>query len=85
MKRGWWLMEMRLQQMVIGGHSPFLSQTLQESGIRDHYNCMVVGLDEGEKNLTAITPSHRFELGDVLWIVGEEHNVKGILAVNEPA
>ena len=77
--------EMRLQQMVIGEHSPFLSQTLQESGIRDHYNCMVVGLDEGEKNLTAISPSHRFELGDVFWIVGEEYNVKGILAANEPS
>ena len=74
--------EMRLQQFAIGPKSPFLGQTLQQSGIRDHYNCMLVGLDEGEKNLATIAPTYRFELGDVLWIVGEEQNVKGILQAN---
>jgi len=74
--------EMRLQQIIVGPKSPFLDQTLRESGIRDRYNCMVVGLDEGEKNLTIITPNYRFALGDVLWIVGEEQNVKGLLEAN---
>lgn len=74
--------EMRLQQIIVGQKSPFLDQTLRESGIRDQYNCMVVGLDEGEKNLTIITPNYRFALGDVLWIVGEEQNVKGLLEAN---
>lgn len=74
--------EMRLQQIIVGQKSPFLDQTLRESGIRDRYNCMVVGLDEGEKNLTIITPNYRFALGDVLWIVGEEQNVKGLLEAN---
>ncbi len=75
--------EMRLQQVVIGAGSPFLSHTLCESGIRDHYNCMVIGLDEGEKTLTAVTPSYRFQLGDALWIVGEENNVKRFVNANE--
>lgn len=74
--------EMRLQQIIVGQKSPFLDQTLRESGIRDRYNCMMVGLDEGEKNLTIITPNYRFALGDVLWIVGEEQNVKGLLEAN---
>lgn len=74
--------EMRLQQIIVGQKSPFFDQTLRESGIRDRYNCMVVGLDEGEKNLTIITPNYRFALGDVLWIVGEEQNVKGLLEAN---
>lgn len=73
---------MRLQQIIVGQKSPFFDQTLRESGIRDRYNCMVVGLDEGEKNLTIITPNYRFALGDVLWIVGEEQNVKGLLEAN---
>lgn len=74
--------EMRLQQIIVGQKSPFFDQTLRESGIRDRYNCMVVGLDEGEKNLTIITPNYRFALGDVLWIVGEEQNVKGLQEAN---
>lgn len=49
--------EMRLQQIIVGQKSPFLDQTLRESGIRDRYNCMVVGLDEGEKTSPSSRPT----------------------------
>lgn len=74
--------EMRLRQIVIAPGSPLMGKTMQESGIRDRYNCMAVGLDEGEKNLTVVTPTHRFAPGDVLWVVGEERNVDGLVAAN---
>ena len=68
--------EMRLHHLVISGSSPFLGKTLQESGIRDKYNCMAVGLEQGHEHLSQIDPKHRFEKGDVLWIVGEEDDLK---------
>ena len=37
---------------------------------------MVVGVDEGQQNLTLIDPARKFEIGDVLWIVGEEDSLK---------
>lgn len=74
--------EMRLRQIVIAPGSPLMGKTMQESGIRDRYNCMAVGLDEGEKNLTVVAPTHRFAPGDVLWVVGEERNVDGLVAAN---
>ena len=40
--------EMKLRQLVISGKSEFCGKTLGESGIRDKYDCMVVGLEEGE-------------------------------------
>jgi CPA2 family monovalent cation:H+ antiporter-2 len=46
-----------------------------ESGIRDKYNCMVVGLESGEESLSNVSPYHTFKRGDILWIVGEESNV----------
>lgn len=68
--------EMKLHKLVIGADSQLLGKTLKQSGIRDNYNCMVVGVEEGQQNLTIINPSHRFEVGDIVWVVGEELNVE---------
>ena len=63
--------EMRLRQLVIGSGSPFIGKTLIESGIRDIYSCMVVGLEEGKESLSTYRPNRRFEEGDIIWVVGE--------------
>ena len=70
---------MRLKQMVITAKSAFVGKTLRESGIRDRYNCMVVGLEEGKETLSQVAPSHRFETGEILWIVGEEPALAAIV------
>ena len=71
--------EMKLRQLIISGKSEFCGKSLLESGIRDKYNCMVVGLEEGQENLTKIAPTRTFEKGDILWIVGEESNLQKIM------
>ena len=73
--------EMKLRSFTIFKTSPFIGKTLKDSGIRDEYNCMVVGVDEGQKNLTLITPSRCLQAGDVLWVVGEEKDLERILAL----
>ena len=73
--------EMKLRQMVIDGKSTFVGKTLGESGIRDKYNCMVVGLEEGKENLSPIEPSRPFAKGDIIWIVGEEEALQELLSV----
>lgn len=74
--------EMKLRRVTLSESSPFIGKTLKESGIRDKYNCMVVGVDEGQDNLTLITPSRCLQADDVLWIVGEESNLAKILTLN---
>lgn len=64
--------EMKLQKLVITADSPLVGKTLKESNVRQRYNFMVVGVEEGQKNLTMINPNHRFEVGDIVWVVGEE-------------
>ena len=71
--------EMKLRQLIISSKSEFCGKSLIESGIRDKYNCMVVGLEEGQENLTKIAPSHVFQKGDILWIVGEESDLQKIM------
>ena len=71
---------MKLRQLIIGPESPFVGKTLQESGIRSTYNCMVVGLEEGKENLSAFPATRRFQEGDIIWVVGEEDSLKALLA-----
>ena len=70
---------MRLRQMVVTGGSQLLGVTLRDSGIRSRYNCMVVGIEEGEENLSQMSPDRKFEKGDIIWIVGEEKHLAQLL------
>ena len=69
---------MKLRQLVIGGDSPFVGKTLIESGIRDLYSCMVIGLEEGKQNLSAFPPNRKFKEGDIIWVVGEEESLNAL-------
>ena len=71
--------EMKLRQLIIGKDSPFVGKTLEESGIRDIYSCMVVGLEEGKENLSSFPPKRKFQEGDIIWIVGETESLQELL------
>lgn len=71
--------EMRLRQLVIGSDSPFIGKTLIESGIRDLYSCMVIGLEEGKESLSTCRPNRRFQVGDIIWLVGEEEALDALM------
>ena len=71
--------EMKLRQLIIGVDSPFIGKSLIESGIRDIYSCMVVGLEEGKESLTPYPPTRKFQEGDIIWVVGEEESLKALL------
>lgn len=68
--------EMKLSQIILHKNSPFIGKTLKESGIRDQYNCMVVGVEEGQQNLTMISPTRLLKQGDKLWVVGEKDSLR---------
>ena len=74
--------EMKLRQLIIGSDSPFIGKTLQESGIRRIYSIMVVGLEEGEENLSPFKPDRKFQEGDIIWIVGEQESIDALLQAN---
>ncbi|MCF2614269.1 cation:proton antiporter domain-containing protein [Leyella stercorea] len=74
--------EMRLSQIVIDNHSPFVGKTLPETGLRSEFNCMVVGREEGKENLSMVGPAYKFRLGDILWIVGEDDALKRLQEAN---
>ena len=75
--------EMELRQLILSARSPFIGKTLKESGIRNDFNCMVVGVEEGQKNLTMIDPARSLKVGDIIWVVGETSSLNRLQQTND--
>ena len=48
---------------------------IQQSGIRDKADCLVIGIERGNTSLKNPDPSMQFQEGDLVWIVGERSKV----------
>lgn len=69
--------EMLLKQFVVTATSKFVGKTIRESGIRNKYHCMVVGI-ESSNDISLHSPDVDVPLreGDIVWVVGEESALK---------
>ena len=67
--------ETKLCQFRVDERSPFLNKTLKEAGIREKYRCLIVGVERGDNTLHVPNPLEPFAEGDVVWVVGEIHDV----------
>lgn len=67
--------EMKLKRIVISANSPFLGKTLITSKMRNKYNLMFVGMEEGEESLSSVTTDYPFQEGDIIWVVGEAKDI----------
>lgn len=74
-------LDMKLERIIISQNSPFIGKSLIDSGIRSRYNCMVVGIEDGEESLTNVTPNYIFKKGDIVWIVGQIGDINNIRKV----
>lgn len=63
--------EMILRQIVLKKSSPIIGKMLRNSRIRENYGLLVVGIEEGQQQLSSLNLDHVFEPGDVVWLVGE--------------
>lgn len=72
---------MRLRRFAIGNNSILLGKSLVTSGLRDKYNCMLVGMEEDQESLSAVTPTYKFEVGDILWIVGDDVDIRRLAEI----
>lgn len=64
-----------LRQFIIDAESVFSGKTIEESGIREQYRCLIVGLERGDTSLHDPTADTVLEEGDLVWIVGEDSNI----------
>lgn len=88
-QQNWEHQEMRLKQFIIDADSPFLDKSIRHSGIRNQYNCLIVGIEKADGTLMSPDADEVLHQGEVIWVVGEEKDVAHLLdktkeKVNEP-
>ena len=71
--------EMLLRCLPVTGLSPFIGKTIQNAGIRNHWHCLVAGVEKEDGQLHTPDVNIPFEEGDVLWIVGEKEDVDKVM------
>ena len=65
--------EMYLKQFVVDKKSTFVGRSIRESGIRNKYHCLVVGLESVvDGSLHSPDVDEPLTAGDVVWVVGED-------------
>ena len=64
-----------IEQFTVMENSKLIGRTIQESNIRDKFDCLVIGIEREETSIKNPLPSTTLEKGDIIWIVGEHQKV----------
>ena len=73
--------EMVLRRLPVGSASPFLGKALKDSGIRNHYHCLVAGIEKPDGTLHVPDAHIPLEEGDVIWLVGEHKDLDVLMTL----
>ena len=73
--------EMVLRRLPVGPSSPFLGKALKDSGIRNHYHCLVAGIEKPDGTLHVPDAHIPLEEGDVIWLVGEHKDLDVVMTL----
>lgn len=62
---------------------PFCGKPLRESRLREDFGCQVVGFQDGDGNLKMPDTDYSLCEGDILWVVGERHDLARLIMKEE--
>lgn len=74
--------EMQLKQFLITEVSGFVGVKIKNSGIRDRYHCMIVGIETPDGILEKPEAERVFRVGDIIWLVGEKEALSRLFPVS---
>lgn len=70
----------RLKHIKLPPHSPMVSKSIRESGFREKYHAMVVGIERNHNRFINPDTDMRMEANDIIWIVGELKMLEALIA-----
>lgn len=76
---------LQLERFRVGKGSPFAGRHLSKSGIRNVFQCMAVGFEnktEDNDTIELATADRVIQIGDIIWVVGEEKNLRLLIIAN---
>jgi CPA2 family monovalent cation:H+ antiporter-2 len=65
-----------LQKIVVDEFNRLKGLSIRNSGIREHTNGLVVGIERNEERILNPDSNMTFEWGDIVWIVGERKKIQ---------
>ena len=74
---------MNLKQFIIDRNSFFLGKNIKESGIRDEYKCLVVGVEKEDSTLMTLISIYLLRKEMWYGVVGERDDVYRLLGKKE--
>ena len=66
---------MQLQSIVVGENSPLEGLFIKNSGIRNEYHCMVVGVEDHKGNMHVAGADYQITHGNKLWVAGSHEEL----------
>lgn len=70
-----------LRQITISHGSPLQGRSIRDSGIRETFECIVVGVEREDRRISNPKSDYILTAGDVLWIVGESVKTEALANV----
>lgn len=74
---------LQLRRVIILDGHPLNGLSLRHSGIRSAFRCMVVGFEDKDGNIVPATAEHVIRRADAMWIVGEDRDVRRMIAMGK--
>ena len=72
-----------VQKIVVDEHNRLKGLTIQESGIRERTNGLIIGIERNKQRIINPTSTTVFEWDDVVWIVGEREKIQKLNNVSK--
>jgi CPA2 family monovalent cation:H+ antiporter-2 len=70
----------RLKHIKLPAHSSMVGKSIRESGFREKYHAMVVGIERNHNRFINPDTDMRMEANDIIWIVGEFKMLEALIA-----
>lgn len=74
---------MRIKRMEVAEQSTLQGMPIKKSGIRDHYRCMVIGVEKENGLLSVVGADYIINKGDVIWFAGEHADIMRLQQIME--
>ncbi|GHS96650.1 sodium:proton antiporter [Bacteroidia bacterium] len=65
-----------LRQILVEPDSYLVGKNIKTSCLQENYECLVVGIERNNSSLLNPGLDLTFEAGDIIWLVGEDRNIK---------
>lgn len=75
--------EITLESILIEPGSVLCGKSISQSGLKDKIHCLVLGIERGGSSMMNPHYSMVFEVGDVVWLVGNRQQIHAFLKIED--